>query len=85
MYLYDTQDEWLTEYCPLCGSVNHIFIPPAEPYEAWECWSCFNRWWMDDLAKSMFLIEHNIDEDEAEDWLCNAASSITFVFGQPER
>ena len=86
MYLYQTDNNWLQEYCPLCGSLNHIFIPAEiNNADAWECWGCFNRWWLDDLAHTMCSLDNNIDENEADDWLSNANPSIIFVYGQSER
>jgi len=84
MYLYKTDDEWLTDACLTCGSVNHIFLARVDA-AAWECWSCFNRWWLDDLAQDMFLIDHAIDIGEANNMLVAAHPSIIFVHGHAER
>ena len=81
MYLYDTSNEWLTEHCLLCGSVNHIFLDNPNA-TAWECWGCYSRWWLDDLAQSMFIIENNVDVDEADDMVTNAHPLIIFLNGQ---
>jgi hypothetical protein len=84
MYINNENNSWLVEYCPICGSANHIFIPPEVwEVDGWECWSCFNRWWMDDLAKTTLMMAWDVDEDEAEEMLKNGTAKL--LHGKFER
>jgi hypothetical protein len=77
---YFNNNQWLTETCLSCGSVNHIFL--AEDGHAWECWNCLEVWWLDALAMDTILIENNIeDEDELWDMLVNYHPSIIYLHG----
>lgn len=82
-YFYPQNEEWLTEHCLVCGSVNHIFL--NQEAHAWECWACFQKWWIDDLAKDTIIITCSVDDDEAEDMMINCHPSIIFVYGHCER
>jgi hypothetical protein len=84
--MYDNikKDEWLTEYCLLCSSVNHIFVSNADA-DAWECWSCFSNWWLDDIALNMYTINNGIEEEEANQHLISSNPNIIFLHGQPSR
>lgn len=74
--------QWLTESCLICDSVNHIFLdhPSAD---AWECWNCQNRWWLDDMAKTAYIIVHGVEAEEAERRM--RAGEVIFLNGQSQR
>lgn len=71
---------WLTESCPLCGSVNHIFLDPLIDGHAWECWSCFAAHWLD---KDRYVLTYSIDNEQADQDLMLNSSSIIYYKGQP--
>ena len=82
--MYFTENDWLTEFCPVCGSSNHIHLTHPEAH-AWECWACFHLWWIDDLAKDMLIITMGIDDEEADDMLVKCSPYINIMFGHTER
>lgn len=79
-------NDWLTEYCTVCGACNHIYLPPDQHIQAWECWCCFNIWWIDDLEKIYFMNEQGIiDSDEADDMLIKCNELIHIGHGHSEK
>ena len=84
--LFFNNNQWLSECCLLCGSLNHIFIDSIEA-DAWECWSCASRWWIDDVSMDLYIIrmEDNTDEEEAASRLASGHPSIYYLNGQSER
>jgi len=73
-------NEWLTERCIICDSVNHIFL--NQPHaDAWECYCCGNRWWFDDVySREAYMLLHNRTEQEAEQDLRDG--NMIFLNGQ---
>jgi hypothetical protein len=54
----------IEKYCLLCGSKN--YIPDHEDADAYQCWNCFSNFWLDDYAKTIYMITNGVDEDQAE-------------------
>jgi len=81
MYNYFQEQQWLTETCLGCGSVNHIFLG-NENAHAWECWNCLDVWWIDSLAIDAIIIECDLnDMDEVWHMLVNYHPSIIYLHG----
>jgi hypothetical protein len=76
--------KWLTEQCPVCCSVNHIFIPD-DSYHAWECYHCQYRSWLDHICSEIVAIENGIAEYDADQALYCKNSMIKFCQGHYER
>lgn len=75
--------KWLIEYCPICSSINHIFLP-NDNIHAWECWFCLNKWWLNEEYKDEIVTTYCVDSDEADNMLINCDKRINFTFGSFE-
>ena len=73
-------NKWLVESCPICDSVNHIFLSNIDAH-AWECWHCLNMWWYD---KDLFMTTYNYSDEESNELLCNNNPLICVLYGQQE-
>ena len=84
LYVYGGEEnDWLTERCFLCDSVNHIFLANQHAY-GWECWNCFSHWWLgDELGKEGYKIVHSKTDEEADMDLIDG--NLIFLHGQSER
>jgi hypothetical protein len=77
-------NEWLTETCLGCGSVNHIFI--SQNAHAWECWNCMECWFIDTMAIDALVIECGLEhEDEVWHMLINYHPAVIYLHGQVVR
>jgi hypothetical protein len=68
----------------MCGSMNHIFLPYGKNAHAWECYNCMSRYWIDFLAIDSYMMEHEVDHDEATNNMENCDSTVIFIFGRQE-
>ena len=59
-------NQWFTERCIVCDSVNHIFLDTGRVAFAWECYCCMNCWWLDDLERVGYMAIERIDYTTAE-------------------
>jgi len=75
--------EFVEENCLICGSHNYIRI--REDMDAWTCWNCNSNWWIDDEAKTIFMILNEFEEDLVDKLLIQSSSLINFANGQAER
>lgn len=66
-----------TEYCFLCGSLNHLVI--EENDEAFECFNCGNPQWIDDTARLLYMITNKRKLIEAEKDLQKSKPHFCFV------
>lgn len=81
MLYYNPTNTWLTEHCLICGSINHVFLY-ADDCLAWECWHCGNHWWIDDLAEDIYIIEHDVSDEQAQ---IDLNSKVKLAYGNYER
>lgn len=66
-----------SEYCFLCGSLNHLII--EENDEAFECWNCGNPQWIDDMARLLYMVTNKVTLKEAEKNLLKHKPIFCFV------
>lgn len=62
-----SENQWLTERCLLCDSINHVFISHPSP-DGWICWNCNSKWWLDNFSPTLYTMVHgreaDLDDDE---------------------
>lgn len=80
----NTNNVWLTEQCPVCYSVNHIFVPDNS-YHAWECYHCQYRSWLNSLSCEMFAIANGMTAYDADQALFFGSLDLKYCQGNYEK
>jgi len=76
-------NDFIEENCMICGS--HNYIRYHENLESWICWNCNSPWWIDERAKSFFMMKHGYDSESSDMCLLQYSPFIIFGNGQNEK
>lgn len=73
-------NNWQTETCPCCISVNYIFHD-SPIGQAYECWNCGSRHWLDDQARLEYMVYEDVSLEQADSALEDG--SVRFLSAYP--